>query len=395
MNRAAALAAALSLTVALAGCGSSTSGSEAASESTATSESAEETTGETAEDAVDESEYAYLADFSYSQAFDENGYLTGVTASDYVTLPEDYADITLAKDLGTVTEDALSNYINENVLSNYTTTKQVTDRAAQDGDTVNIDYVGSVDGVEFDGGSTSGNGTDLTLGSGRYIDGFEDQIVGHMPGDSFDVVVTFPEDYGNEELNGKEAVFKTTLNYIKEEELPALTDDWVLENLAPTMVVSNVEELKAFVKDSMLYDQQSSEVYTALHEKVTFADELPQSVLDYYRDVALYNVYRYAQAYGTTMTAILNASNYDSVETYLSDMEATITSYAQQQLVMQAIAEKEGMKCDDAALAADFGRFFGSKDDSQYVSAYGENYVKMNVLQSEVMQNLIDNVKYE
>ena len=159
--------------------------------------------------------------------------------------------------------------------------------------------------------------------------------------------------------------------------------------------MSNVEELNAFVKDTLLYDQQSGEVYKALRDKVTFADELPQSVLDYYRDIILLDVYRYAQNYGTDMATILSMQNYESVDAYLEDMQPTITNFTQQQLLMQTIAEKQGMKCDDAALAADFSRFFGSSDPSRYISTYGENYVKMNVLQSEVMQSLIDNVKYE
>ena len=84
------------------------------------------------------------------------------------------------------------------------------------GDTVNIDYVGSIDGVEFAGGNTQGAGAELTIGSGMYIDDFEEQLIGAHPGDKVDVVVTFPENYGNEELNGKEALFKVTVNGIYE-----------------------------------------------------------------------------------------------------------------------------------------------------------------------------------
>lgn len=84
----------------------------------------------------------------------------------------------------------------------------------EDGDTVNIDYVGSIDGVEFAGGSSNGAGADLTIGSGRFIDDFEEQLIGAHPGDTVEVNVTFPEDYGNEELNGKDAVFEVVINGI-------------------------------------------------------------------------------------------------------------------------------------------------------------------------------------
>ena len=83
-----------------------------------------------------------------------------------------------------------------------------------DGDTVNIDYVGSIDGVEFEGGNTKGQGTTLKIGSNSYIDDFEEQLIGAHPGDEVDVYVTFPENYGKEELNGKEALFKVKVNGI-------------------------------------------------------------------------------------------------------------------------------------------------------------------------------------
>jgi len=395
-RRVTALGMAVGMTAVLAACGNTadTASSEAAESTAETADTAEKASAETAD-----AEYAYLADFSFSDAFDENGYLKGVTATDYVTLPDDYADITISADLGQVSDDDINDYIDSNVLSNFATTNEVKDRAAADGDTVNIDYVGRIDGVAFDGGDTKGNGADLTLGSGTYIDDFEDQIVGHTPGETFDVTVTFPEDYGNEDLNGKEAVFETTLNYIKESVTPELTDDWVKENLGESMSLNSVDELKAFVKSTMLYDNQASDVYTALHDKASYADELPQTALDYYRDVLLYRIYTNAQKYGTDMNTLLSSgmmgSSYDSVDAYLADANDSIKSITQKALLMQAVAEKTGFKCDTATMSADFGRYYGTTDPSQYVSAYGENYIKMNVLQSDVMQNLIDNVKYE
>lgn len=103
-------------------------------------------------------------------------------------------------------------------------TVEVTDRAAQNGDTANIDYEGFCDGKAFDGGKAEKH--DLKLGSGSFIPGFEDQIVGHSIGDEFDVNVKFPEDYHAEELKGKDATFKVKLNGIKYTELPELDDDF-------------------------------------------------------------------------------------------------------------------------------------------------------------------------
>ena len=101
----------------------------------------------------------------------------------------------------------------------------VTDRAAQNGDIVNIDFVGTVDGVKFDGGEAEGY--DLTLGSGQFIPGFEDQVVGMNIGDTKDVNVTFPENYQAENLKGKAAVFAVKLNGIQAKELPEVTDEFI------------------------------------------------------------------------------------------------------------------------------------------------------------------------
>lgn len=101
----------------------------------------------------------------------------------------------------------------------------VEDRAAQDGDQTVIDFEGFLDGVPFDGGK--GDGYQLTLGSHSFIEGFEEQIVGHKPGEEFDVNVTFPEEYHSEELKGKPALFKVKLVEIKGKELPELDDEFV------------------------------------------------------------------------------------------------------------------------------------------------------------------------
>ena len=102
----------------------------------------------------------------------------------------------------------------DNDSAGYSTDASLT---VEDGDTVNIDYVGSVDGVEFEGGSTRGQGTDLVIGSGSYIDDFEEQLIGAHPGDEVDVYATFPDPYNNNpDLSGKEALFEVTINGIYE-----------------------------------------------------------------------------------------------------------------------------------------------------------------------------------
>ena len=118
-----------------------------------------------------------------------------------------------ATDSSTDTDTTADNSTDTN-SAGYSTDTSLT---VEDGDTVNIDYVGSVDGIEFEGGSTQGQGTDLVIGSGSYIDDFEEQLIGAHPGDEIDVYATFPDPYNNNpDLSGKEALFEVTINGIYE-----------------------------------------------------------------------------------------------------------------------------------------------------------------------------------
>ena len=139
------------------------------------------------------SDYDYQ-NFNYSDGLDEKGYWEGIRALDYVTLPEDFASVAIKRSDVEPTSEEVEEQISD-LLSQYSSTEHITDRAAADGDTVDINYVGSVNNVEFTGGSAENY--DLTLGSGTFIDGFEDQIIGHKPGETFDVNVTFPDGYSD------------------------------------------------------------------------------------------------------------------------------------------------------------------------------------------------------
>ena len=129
----------------------------------------------------------------FSSGLTEEGFLQGVTASEIVTLPQ-YKGIEVPQDVTVASAEEMEAEL-ESILANYVEYEQVTDRPVEDGDTVNIDYVGSVDGVEFEGGSTQGAGTTVTIGVTSYIDDFLEQLIGHTPGENFDIEVTFPDPY--------------------------------------------------------------------------------------------------------------------------------------------------------------------------------------------------------
>ena len=152
---------------------------------------------------------------------------------------EGYLGIEIEKKVTPVTDEDVDAEITR-VRERNARTIEVTDRAAQDGDTVTIDYEGKVDGVAFDGGKADGH--DLKLGSGSFIPGFEDQIVGKQIGETFDVNVTFPEEYHAKELAGKAAVFTVTLHAIKATELAELDDEFAKD-------VSEFDTLEAYKAD--------------------------------------------------------------------------------------------------------------------------------------------------
>ena len=156
---------------------------------------------------------------------------------------------------------------------------EVTDRAAINGDTVNIDFVGTVDGVKFEGGEAEG--FDLTLGSGQFIPGFEDQVVGMNIGETKDVNVTFPENYQAENLKGKPAVFAVKVNAIQGKELPELTDEFIKEATGS----ETIEEYKAKAKER-LQQQADRKANDATENSILEAIaanaevEIPQAMLD-------------------------------------------------------------------------------------------------------------------
>ena len=175
---------------------------------------------------------------------------------------EDYKGIKVKRDVKPVTDEDVEAELNKARERN-ARTSEITDRAAALGDTANIDYEGTVDGVAFNGGAAKAH--DLKLGSGSFIPGFEEQIVGKNIGEEFDVNVTFPEEYHAKELAGKAAVFKTKLNALKVEELPALDDEFVKD----VSEFDTLDEYKADIKAKMVKrneEKADAEVENALAE---------------------------------------------------------------------------------------------------------------------------------
>lgn len=343
MIRLGAAALALAMIAALAGCGS-TSGTSGSASTSGSSASASEDVPETVE-------------IDFSKYIDENGFWKDIRALDYVTLPQ-YKGVEIpAEEIEPTEEELQSN--RESLLSQWASYNQITDRAVEDGDTVNIDYVGSVDGVEFTGGNTNGAGTTVTIGVTSYIDDFLEQLIGHKPGETFDVNVTFPEDYSDSTdadgntvvLAGKDAVFTTTINYIQGDELiyPEMDDAFVAENLQATYgwtTAAEAEEgIATAIRNSKKYNYMLD--YLAENAQIT---EVPEAIANNMREAQLASVNNQAASYGVSVDTLMMLSGYGSEDEYLAMLEEQLPEAAKFSLIRQAIAEQEGMTVTEEEL---------------------------------------------
>lgn len=366
---------AAAMCAALAGCnsGASSSGSASGSSSDASSGTSEAST------------------IDYSAGLDDKGYFEGVTALDHVTLPADYNAIPLSEADVAVDESYLDSYI-DSIAQSFATDIEITDRAVEEGDSVNIDYTGSIDGVEFDGGSTGGSGTVVTAGGTGYIDDFLDQIIGHEPGETFDVNVTFPDPYeNNPDLAGKDAVFVTTINHIVEQEIPEMTDEFVKENLYETDGWETVEQMRTELADAMRETNIYNGVWNYLMENCEIS-EVPEAVTTFQQESVLNEYRMYATSYGMELEDFISAMGMESTDAVLESAAATIESYAKQALITQAIAEKEAMDLTHEDVVSYFAEVESATEDTvtQYEEYFGAPYVMMNAVNYYVGTFLID-----
>ena len=222
------------------------------------------------------------------------------------------------------------------------------DDASQNGDIVNIDFAGSVGGVKFDGGSAESY--DLELGSGSFIPGFEEQLVGVKAGEKKDVKVTFPEDYHADELKGKEAVFECTVNAVKKKELPALDDEFVKE----ISEFDTLAEYKADVKNKLMKDAEDRadrEFEDALVQAVVdnAEVEVPEAMIMQEAE-DMVNEFEYRLSYqGIKLDDYLKYVNITK-EQLLDEYKEQAAKSVKVRLVMEAVVKAEELKFEDKEL---------------------------------------------
>ena len=317
---------------------------------------------------------------SLGKYYDENGYIKEVDTS-AVTLA-DYANLVVPADQHTPDEESILSWMNY-YLSSY----NVYEGEVYDGATLNIDYVGYIEGVAFDGGNTNGAGTEVTIGVTNYIDGFLPQLVGHTVGETFPIEVTFPADYSNTELAGKDATFMVTINYIVEPVAAKdLTDAMVAEAFGE-VGYTTVEEFRAAAVEELSNTMVLNYLYTEVFEKSTM-ETVPQAAIDAQKDYVVLSTTMQAESYGYTVEDFLTMYGIASMDEYLEYNTDTIEAAAKETIITQAIAEKEGITVEKA----DIEEYFGGNDYSEVEKAYGEGFIKFLVLQNKTFDWLVNSI---
>lgn len=262
-----------------------------------------------------------------------------------------YKGVEVAKKNTEVTDEEVENNI-KSLLSNKSTIETKAEQVIAKGDTANFDFEGSVDGKLFDGGSAKSY--EMEIGSGQFIPGFEDQMIGMAAGETKDVKVTFPTPYAAKELEGKEAVFKVTVNAVKQTKLPELTDEFVASLNREN--VKTVEELKASVKAELTASKEESEKNRQIDEvvnKILDATkvELPQSMIDNFTNDYKARYEQQAKSYNIPLETLLQLSGMD-MKTFEENAKKIGSRQALFQVVLDKVASVEKLQPSEEEINA-------------------------------------------
>ena len=293
---------------------------------------------------------------------DPQAYMSGIKASDYVELPVDYAFLAVeVEPAAEVTDEEVEELI-ESRREADRELKEVTGRSiVREGDVVNIDYVGRIDGEEFDGGSDEGY--DLEIGSGMFIDGFESGLIDQKVGDTVTLELTFPENYADSTKAGVKAEFDVTINSIQQYIIPDLTDDYVaglgiMDEFGHS--VATVDEYRAFVRNYLIERNErdytsrlEAAIMDALLEKSVFKQDPPKVMVARLNDYMVEGLTSLAyQQYGTDLMTFMMKNYNSTAESYLDDIRKMAEEYVRESIILQAIADKENLSISDDELNA-------------------------------------------
>lgn len=301
-----------------------------------------------------------------------------------ITLPDLKSITVTVSPMENVTQEEVDSAINQALEENLTSVQD----AAKEGDTVNIDYSGTINGEKFDGGTAEKQ--DLKLGSGQFIPGFEDQLIGKKAGDTVTVKVTFPEKYQNADLAGKAAEFEVKVNEVKRQ--PELTDEWVKNYDGTTaetvesyrdQIREQLQNRKEFAYHSEIQDQAIQQI----SDKTEV--ELSKTIQDYAKAYILNAQLNQYKQYGMGAADVINMSG-KTVEQFKEDAYANADAYAKQLFIMRKIADEQNIRATDELLdelAEAESSLTGEETNRiKLIEQYGKELVEEAAIRNKVME---------
>ncbi len=315
--------------------------------------------------------------------------------SKYVELGE-YKGIEYTKTVAEVTDEDIQDEL-DSFVSGLSETEEITDRAVENGDIANIDFVGTMDGEEFEGGS--GEEYDLTIGSNTFIEGFESGLIGHNIGEEVSLDLTFPEDYNSEDLAGKDVNFKVTINSISVKNTPELTDALVKENTDYDTIDaykdSIREELETSNKESA-EQQAKSDIFNKVVENSKIngydEDEVKQLVDDEFDNFK--QTAQTYESYGYSYEDVLAANGYETEDELKEGITEYVKNYLNQKMVLYCIADKEGIKVTSEETDKKVQEYMDTYQVETKEEVYdylGDDYFEVAILSEKVIDFLVEN----
>ncbi len=309
----------------------------------------------------------------------------------YITIGQ-YKGLSLEKVVETITDTEVEGSISQDLAM---TKEEVKDGVVEEGDTVTVNYVGTENGKEFNGGSAENQ--EITIGSGGYIPGFEDGILGMKKGETKDVPLTFPEDYIEPSMSGKDVVFKITLQSFKR--APELNDDWVAKNTDFKTVEEYKEDKKKLLQESaekmaesVLYQTAWNQVYEASEVKEYPEKDVKEAYAEFETQIK-----SYAKQGGMELEDYLESQQV-SQEAFESQCQEYAEARVKQNLILQGIMDAEGITLEDKeslAVQDELIQTYGVQDLAALVDTYGQTSVDTTIGLIRVERFIVENANVE
>lgn len=330
----------------------------------------------------------------YSAGLKSDGMIKGIKAGDYVD-DFDLSSLDIHYEDYYPTEEEIAQYIDaaQNVHPDYS---EETGKTVSEGDRINVDFVGYINGEEYEGGNTGGNGMSIKLGSSGFPEGFDDQIIGHKTGETFDITLSFADDFGNPELAGQEVVFTTTINGIYH--MREFNDEFVKEYFSE--FATTVDEFKDYYKKKYAKETVDLNICKLAVDSIE-VDKLPSAYVNKMKNLVKAKDVKLLETTNSNYLDLYGKEAYKNVAKMKQMTNAEYKEYvkgeaeklAKEAVVIQALYDQYGLTVSDENVQS-FMEYYGYEeaDRETAVERFGEPYINQQAMKYAVEAYLCDNV---